>query len=43
VGHSDVRCISVEQWVELKSSAGRPKDVEHLSMYFSEKKKRERS
>lgn len=39
VGHSMIRCITEDQWVELKSSTGRPKDLEHLREYFSGKKK----
>lgn len=40
VGSSAIRCISEEQWVELKSSTGRQKDIEHLRKYFSEKMKK---
>jgi hypothetical protein len=39
VGHSMIRCITEDQWVELKSSTGRPKDLEQLRQYFSGKKK----
>jgi len=38
VGLSTIRCVTEDQWLELKSSTGRPKDLEHLRLYFSEKK-----
>lgn len=38
VGSTFINCISEEQWVELKSSTGRQKDLDHLRRYFSEKK-----
>lgn len=37
VGHSMIRCITENQWVELKSSTGRPKDLEHLRQYFAQR------
>lgn len=39
VGPSMIYCITEDQWLELKSSTGRPKDLEHLRQYFSAKKK----
>ena len=39
VGRSMIRCITENQWLELKSSTGRPKDLDHLRQYFSAKKK----
>ncbi len=39
VGRTMIRCVTEDQWVELKSSTGRPKDLEHLRQYFSGKKK----
>jgi hypothetical protein len=43
VGSTFVDCISEDQWVELKSSTGRQKDLDHLRQYFSEKKTRKRN
>ena len=39
VGQSMIRCVTEDQWVELKSSTGRPKDLEHLRQYFLGQKK----
>jgi hypothetical protein len=39
VGHTMIRCITEDQWLELKSSTGRPKDLEHPRQYFSGRKK----
>lgn len=39
VGHTLIRCITEDQWLELKSSTGRPKDLEHLRQYLSRRKK----
>lgn len=43
VGSTFVHCISEDQWVELKSSTGRQKDLDHLRRYFSEKKTRKKN
>lgn len=40
LGNSKIRCISEEQWVEMKTSTGREKDLEHLGMYFSQRAKK---
>jgi hypothetical protein len=43
VNGSVIQCISEEQWVELKSSTGRQKDLEHLRRYFAEKVEKKKS
>jgi hypothetical protein len=37
IGNCSVKCITEEQWVELKSSTGRQKDLEHLRQYFAQR------
>jgi len=37
IGNCSVQCITEEQWVELKSSTGRQKDLEHLRQYFAQR------
>jgi len=34
-----VRMISEEQWVHMKTSAGREKDIDHLRRYFSSRRR----
>jgi hypothetical protein len=40
LGNSMIRCISEEQWVEMKASTGREKDLEHLRRYFSQRSRK---
>jgi predicted nucleotidyltransferase len=40
VGNSMIRCISEEQSVEMKTTTGREKDLEHLRRYFFQRAKK---